>query len=215
MTPTAATAVDRPAHRRTTTPDGRSPSEHKRRGSWSLLGVFVVVPFLAVIAAVPVAWGWGLGWTDIVLAVVFYVDPGFGITVGFHRYFTHGSFKAKRPLRIALAIAGSRWPSRVRSSAGSPTTASTTRSATRRATRTRPWRYGDRLRALTKGLFYAHMGWLFDVEQTNRGRSTRPTCSRTATSSACPGCSPRWSSTSLLLPGRRSAACSPGRGRAR
>ena len=36
-----------------------------------------------------------------------YAIAGHGITVGFHRYFTHGSFKAKRPLRIALAIAGS------------------------------------------------------------------------------------------------------------
>ena len=49
--------------------------------------------------------GW-LGWTDVLLAVVFYAVTGHGITVGFHRYFTHGSFKAKRPLRIALAIAG-------------------------------------------------------------------------------------------------------------
>ena len=32
---------------------------------------------------------------------------GLGITVGFHRYLTHGSFKAKRWLRVALAVAGS------------------------------------------------------------------------------------------------------------
>ena len=41
------------------------------------------------------------------IAAVFYVVSGLGVTVGFHRYFTHGSFKATRPLRIALAIAGS------------------------------------------------------------------------------------------------------------
>ncbi|MDP9418348.1 MAG: fatty acid desaturase, partial [Actinomycetota bacterium] len=29
-----------------------------------------------------------------------------------------------------------------------------------------PWRYGETVPALLKGLFYAHMGWLFDVEQT-------------------------------------------------
>ena len=57
--------------------------------------------------AIPVAWGWGLGWIDLALATVFYLVSGFGITVGFHRYFTHGAFKAKRPLRVALAIAGS------------------------------------------------------------------------------------------------------------
>ena len=52
-------------------------------------------------------WGTGLSWIDVTLGVVFYAISGHGITVGFHRYFTHGSFKANRPLRIALAIAGS------------------------------------------------------------------------------------------------------------
>ena len=31
-----------------------------------------------------------------------------------------------------------------------------------------PWRYGETIPALMKGLFYAHMGWMFDVEQTNQ-----------------------------------------------
>ena len=67
----------------------------------------MIVPFLALLAAVPVAWGWGLAWTDVAIGVVFYLVSGLGVTVGFHRYFTHGSFKAKRWLRIALAVAGS------------------------------------------------------------------------------------------------------------
>ena len=69
--------------------------------------VIVIVPFLALIAAVPVAWGWGLTWLDVILAGGCYTVTCLGVTVGFHRYFTHGSFKATRPLRIALAIAGS------------------------------------------------------------------------------------------------------------
>ena len=52
-------------------------------------------------------WGWGLNWIDVVLFVVFYSIGGFGIGVGFHRHLTHGSFKAKRWLHIALAVAGS------------------------------------------------------------------------------------------------------------
>ena len=55
----------------------------------------------------PLAWGWGVSWLDLGLLVVMYYIGCHGITIGFHRYFTHGSFKAKRPLRIALAIAGS------------------------------------------------------------------------------------------------------------
>ena len=57
-----------------------------------LVGVFVGVPMLALVVAIPFAWGWGLGWHDVVIAAVFYWVSGFGITVGYHRYFTHGSF---------------------------------------------------------------------------------------------------------------------------
>lgn len=64
-----------------------------------LVKLFAVVPLLAVAAAVPLAWGWGLSWVDIGLAAGFYFFSCLGVTVGFHRYFTHGAFKAKRPLR--------------------------------------------------------------------------------------------------------------------
>jgi stearoyl-CoA desaturase (delta-9 desaturase) len=134
-----------------------------------VLALFIVVPLLAVAAAVPVAWGWGLGWHDIVIAVAMYAISGHGITVGFHRYFTHGSFKAPRAARVALAVAGSlaiegpviRWVADHRrhhafsDKAGDPHS---------------PWRYGDDVKALTKGLWHAHVGWLFDVEQTNQDR---------------------------------------------
>jgi stearoyl-CoA desaturase (delta-9 desaturase) len=139
------------------------------RAEQGVLGVFVIVPFLAVLAAVPVAWGWGLGWRDVVIAAVFYAVSGHGITVGFHRYFTHGSFKAPRPVRIALAIAGSmaiegpvnRWVADHRrhhafsDKEGDPHS---------------PWRYGEDIKSLTKGFFHAHVGWLFDLEQTNQER---------------------------------------------
>ena len=71
------------------------------------LFLFITLPFLALLVAVPVAWGGWLGWHDVVIAVLFYVVAGHGITVGFHRYFTHGSFKARRWLRVTLALAGS------------------------------------------------------------------------------------------------------------
>ena len=82
--------------------DSRGGAGHR-----TLVGIFVAVPLLALLAAVPFAWGWGLGWHDILLAFVFYMVSGLGISAGFHRYFTHSSFKAKRPLRLALAVAGS------------------------------------------------------------------------------------------------------------
>jgi stearoyl-CoA desaturase (delta-9 desaturase) len=135
------------------------------------LAVFIAVPFLALVAAIPFAWGWGLGWRDVALAVLMYAITGHGITVGFHRYFTHGSFKANRPLKIALAVAGSlaiegpviRWVADHRrhhafsDRDGDPHS---------------PWRYGETVPALVKGLLFAHMGWMFDVEQTNPQRYT-------------------------------------------
>jgi stearoyl-CoA desaturase (delta-9 desaturase) len=139
----------------------------KRRGEQFMLYAFVIVPFLAFVAAVPVAWGWGMGWTDVILMVVFYFIGVGGVTVGFHRLFTHGSFKANRPLRDALAIAGSlaiegpliRWVADHRRHHAH---------SDRDGDPHSPWRYGTSTGALAKGLFYAHIGWMFDDEHTNR-----------------------------------------------
>jgi stearoyl-CoA desaturase (delta-9 desaturase) len=139
----------------------------KRRGEQFMLYTFVILPFVAFLAAIPVAWGWGLGWTDVILFVVFYYFSGLGVTIGYHRLFTHGSFKANRPLRIALAIAGSfaiegpviRWVADHRrhhahsDKEGDPHS---------------PWRYGTSAGALFKGLCWAHIGWMFDENHTNR-----------------------------------------------
>jgi stearoyl-CoA desaturase (Delta-9 desaturase) len=143
----------------------------KRRGEQFMLYAFVIVPFLAFLAAVPVAWGWGLGWTDIVLALVFYYVSGLGVTVGYHRLFTHGSFKARRPLRIALAVAGSmaiegpviRWVADHRRHHAY---------SDREGDPHSPWRFGNSVGALTKGFWFAHLGWMFDIEHTNREKYT-------------------------------------------
>ena len=132
---------------------------------------FISAPFLALLAAVPVAWGRGLSWVDIVLAGVTYLATGLGITVGFHRYFTHGSFKARRGLKIALAVAGSlaiqgpviRWVADHRRHHAF---------SDREGDPHSPWRYGESVPALIKGLWFAHTGWLFDRELTNPRRYT-------------------------------------------
>jgi stearoyl-CoA desaturase (delta-9 desaturase) len=133
------------------------------------LWAFVIIPFLALVAAVPVAWGGWLSWTDIVIGGISYVVAGMGITVGFHRYLTHGSFKAQRWLRITLAIAGSmalqgdvtQWVADHRRHHAYSDLEGDPHS---------PWRFGTSFWALTKGLFYAHMGWLFHRELSNRAR---------------------------------------------
>src|SRR3954452_15507487 len=77
------------------------------RREQATLAVFILVPLLAVAAAVPLAWGGWLSWTDVAITVVMYWVTGHGIPVGFHRLFTHKSFKPNRVLKVALAIAGS------------------------------------------------------------------------------------------------------------
>jgi stearoyl-CoA desaturase (Delta-9 desaturase) len=69
------------------------------------------VVFLAPPAALAVAgwltWGGALHWPDLVVLAIFYMLTGLGITVGFHRLFTHRSFKTSRPVRALLAVLGS------------------------------------------------------------------------------------------------------------
>jgi len=139
----------------------------KGAGEKVLVGIFVAVPFLAMLAAIPLAWGWGLTWHAAVIAIAFYYISGLGISMGFHRYFTHSSFKATTGLRIALALAGSlaiegpvlNWVADHRrhhkysDKEGDPHS---------------PWRFGDDWKALAKGLAWAHTGWLFDGNHTSQ-----------------------------------------------
>ncbi|WP_214108053.1 acyl-CoA desaturase [Acrocarpospora catenulata] len=131
-------------------------------------GFVVGLPLVALAVAVPIAWGWGLlSWTDFAIGFVFYIVSGLGVTVGLHRFFTHGSFKAKRPMKIALGIAGSlslemsvldwvathRKHHKFSDKDGDPHS---------------PWRFGTGFWAISKGLLWAHMGWLFERVRTNR-----------------------------------------------
>ena len=146
---------------------GHMGAEKKGWLEQATLGAFVVVPLLAVAATVPVTWGWGLHWRDVVIALFFYYLTGFGITVGFHRYFTHGSFRANRRLRMALAIMGNmavegpmiQWVADHRKHHKFSDQADDPHS---------PWHYGEGSRGLLRGLYHAHMGWLFDAEQTSQ-----------------------------------------------
>src|SRR5215218_10585228 len=167
MTPPAVAAPEAPtrAQQADDLDVGTLGGEQKRPWEQVALALFIGIPFLAVLAAVPIAWGGFLGWHDVVLAVVFYTIAGHGISIGFHRLFTHKSFKPNRPMKYALAIAGSlaiegpaiRWVADHRKHH---------KFSDREGDPHSPWRYGESVPALMKGLWYAHMGWLFDVEQT-------------------------------------------------
>nr|BFE61374.1 acyl-CoA desaturase [Dactylosporangium thailandense] len=130
---------------------------------------FVIIPFLALLAAVPIAWGWGLAWLDVILAAAFYVVTCLGATVGFHRYFTHGAFKAKRALRIGLAVVGSmavqgpilHWVADHRRHHAF---------ADREGDPHSPWLFGTSPVALARGFWHAHLGWVLERDLTNQER---------------------------------------------
>jgi stearoyl-CoA desaturase (Delta-9 desaturase) len=130
--------------------------------------VLTVLPPLAVIAAIVSLWGTGITFTDFGIMLAFYLFTGLGITLGYHRLFTHRSFRAVKPLRVTLAIAGSM---AVEGSVIAWV-----------ATHRRHHAYADQngdphsphlaqaggLRGVILGLAHAHIGWLFSSENSDR-----------------------------------------------
>ena len=53
------------------------------------------------------SWGGSLHWRDLLVLAITYMLTGLGITVGYHRLFTHRSFKTTRSVRALLAVLGS------------------------------------------------------------------------------------------------------------
>jgi stearoyl-CoA desaturase (delta-9 desaturase) len=118
---------------------------------------------------VPFLWGHLLSLRDVILGVVFYVVSGFGISVGYHRFFAHGSFRAPRWMKIGLAGAGGLavegsvigWVANHRrhhvfsDRPGDP-----------HSPHERPGGLGGQLR----GLAHAHVGWLFKPDETSAAR---------------------------------------------
>ena len=127
-----------------------------------------ILPPAAVIAAIVSLWGTGITRTDFGIMIGFYVFTGLGITIGYHRLFTHRSFRAVKPLRVILAIAGSM---AVEGSVIAWV-------ATHRRHHAYADQHGDPhsphlaqaggLRGVIMGLAHAHMGWLFSSENSDQ-----------------------------------------------
>jgi stearoyl-CoA desaturase (delta-9 desaturase) len=68
--------------------------------------VGIALPLLALALAVALLWDRMVGLTEIAILGVGYLLTGLGITVGFHRLFTHRSFQTSRAVRYTFAILG-------------------------------------------------------------------------------------------------------------
>jgi stearoyl-CoA desaturase (delta-9 desaturase) len=145
------------------------PSRASVVTSRAVTALLVIGPGVVLGIAIPLLWGHAVTLLDIVLAVVLYVVTGHGITVGYHRLFTHSSFKPKRPLKIALAMLGSlavegsvigwvaahRRHHRYSDAPGDPHS---------------PHSYGSGPLAQLRGFFHAHVAWLFSAQLTSAQR---------------------------------------------
>ena len=131
--------------------------------------VFIVAGYPVLIAVVAIlAWGPGLfAWYDAVAFLVMYVGCVLGVTVGYHRLFTHGSFETKPWVRYTFAILGSmavqgaviHWVADHRKhhafsdKDGDPHS---------------PHAHADEgFSGAFAGLFHAHVGWLWEYHATS------------------------------------------------
>jgi len=69
--------------------------------------VGVGVPPAALAAAIVLLWHRAVGPLELAVMAVLYVLTAFGVTLGYHRMFTHRALDSSRALRAILAILGS------------------------------------------------------------------------------------------------------------
>jgi stearoyl-CoA desaturase (delta-9 desaturase) len=122
------------------------------------------LPLIGLLVAIALLWGRMVGVRELAILVVGYVLAGIGITVGYHRLFTHRSFQTYRAVRYAFAVLGQTavegnvvsWVANHRKHhqfsdrSGDPHSPHAD--------------YGDGFLEGLKGLWHAHTGWLFDTK---------------------------------------------------
>ena len=150
--------------------DDVEPVLHETRDR-IITGIVTGVPFLALGVVGWQVWAKLLHWSDIAVFAILYVVTGLGVTVGFHRLFTHRSFATTRWLRVVFAALGSAaiegpiisWVADHRKHhafsdmEGDPHSPHVD--------------HGGGWRGALRGLLHAHMGWLFI--HTHRGARVR------------------------------------------
>lgn len=122
--------------------------------------VIIVVPFLGLVAAPFFLWGWGFTWVDFGLLLGMYLLTALGITVGFHRLFTHRSFETYTWLKVNFTALGSmavqgpmlKWVAVHRRHHQHSDTPDDPHS---------PHHHGRGLAGLLRGAWHAHIGWFF------------------------------------------------------
>jgi stearoyl-CoA desaturase (delta-9 desaturase) len=149
------------------------PIEHETRER-VVRAAIIAVPLAALASAGWRAWGGSLHWQDLLVLAIVYTLSGAGITVGYHRLFTHRSFNTSRVMRAVFAVLGSmavegsvvEWVATHRrhhdfsDKPGDPHSP--------HAEQAPGWR------GAMRGLMHAHVGWMFrGKDMANPGRYAR------------------------------------------
>ena len=138
-----------------------------------LTGTVTVLPIVGLAIVGWQLWNDLLHPSDLVVLLILYALTGLGITVGFHRLLTHRSFETSPRVRAAFAILGSAaiegpvisWVADHRKhhafsdEEGDPHS---------------PHGHGHGVRGTLRGLWHAHLGWLFLHEQRGNHRRYAP-----------------------------------------
>ena len=135
--------------------------------------VGISLPFVGLMLAIVVLWERMVGPTELAILAVGYVLTGAGITVGYHRLFTHRSFETYRGVRYT-SPSSARWPSKATCRLGLRPPEAPPVLRRRRATRTaRTSATARASSAAVRGLWHAHTGWLFSAAGPRRSVALR------------------------------------------
>ncbi|HKN94075.1 MAG TPA: fatty acid desaturase [Thermoleophilaceae bacterium] len=129
-----------------------------------------ILPFVAFLAAVVLLWNEAVSWRDLAIFGGMYFVTALGVTVGYHRLFTHRAFDAPRPVRYLFAVLGSMavqgplidWVADHRKHHAFTDTEGDPHSPHHD--------HGEGFKGALEGLWYAHMGWLFVTQGTAEKR---------------------------------------------
>jgi len=124
------------------------------RISWHLVHwpntLFLMGTLLVTLIGVPIyLWNYGLNAFQVTLFLVFFMSTGISITLGYHRLFSHLSFKATWPVRLLTLLFGA--------------AAFENSALCWAADHRRHHKFVDHEEDpydISKGFFHAHMGWI-------------------------------------------------------
>ena len=135
-----------------------STSRPARRYDWAGL-----IPFVLCHVAVLGAFFTGVTWQALVVCAVLYVARIFGVTAGYHRYFSHRTFETSRPMAFALA-----WLAQSTAQKGALWWA-----ANHRHHHLHSDDEHDLHSVRQDGFLYAHMGWIYATPNETEWKRVR------------------------------------------